>query len=88
MRVLNVYYFPTGGRKTQVGIVPPYYYTRSKSCPTIVHCTGRTGLKLKLDCINEAKRLYSTCHANAENVMQFAKSDSNGSLNTADLRGD
>ena len=86
MRVLNVYYFPTGGRKSEVGIVSPQYYARSKSCPTIVHCTGRTGLKLKLDCINEAKRLYSACHANVENGIQFAKSNTNGSVTTADLR--
>jgi len=68
IRVLSVYYFPTGGNgggrrrsSRQFGIVPPEYYASTKTCPVIVHCTGRTGLQSKLDCARNVQLLYGNC---------------------------
>mgnify|MGYP001024460011 CR=1 FL=1 len=61
MRVLRVYSFPTGGNKRQFGILPPEYYERTKTFPVLVHCTGRTGLAAKLDCLKRVQSLYANC---------------------------
>jgi len=72
MRILSVYHFPTGGsgglrrrRSRQFGIVPPEYYTNTKTCPVLVHCTGRTGLQAKLDCSRRVEDLYGNCSTGA-----------------------
>ena len=61
IRVLSVYYFPTGGNGRQFGIVPPEYYASTKTCPVLVHCTGRTGLQSKLGCARNVQLLYGNC---------------------------
>jgi len=68
MRILSVNYFPTGGngglrrRKfRQFGVVPPEYYAKTKTCPVLVHCTGRSGQQSKLNCMENVQRLYGNC---------------------------
>ena len=61
MRVLSTYYFPTGGNRRNFGIVHPDHYIKTKTCPTLVHCTGRTGLTAKIDCIKRIEMLYGNC---------------------------
>jgi len=67
VRVLSVYSFPTGGTKRQFGIVPPEYYERTKTCPVLVHCTGRSGLAAKLDCLKRVQSLYANCTSSLRN---------------------
>lgn len=68
IRILNTYIFPTGGsgglrrkRSRQYGISNPDYYMTTKICPALVHCTGRSGLPLKLDCVRHVQNLYGNC---------------------------
>ncbi len=59
LRVLPVWYFPTGGRESQTGVVDTQKYIDNPPGPTVLHCTGRTGLRAKHNCLKKAKLAYN-----------------------------
>lgn len=51
LHLLSIWHFPTGGWK-QTPIVPVSAYRRNGTRPTVVHCTGRTGIVPKRKCMD------------------------------------
>jgi len=56
LRLLSIYYFPTGGLPGQP-IYADSSYLRRGDPPVVVHCTGRTGMEAKTACMNHYRYL-------------------------------